>query len=355
MTPSPSPTKDEAILAAPPTTLFFVLIGSVIVLLTFGLGSTLTFEHVRKTLKTRLPPSIAICCQYGIMPLTAFALAKAFDFSPAKSIGLLLCGAVPGGETSNLFTYYIGGDVGLSIFMTVASVFTAIAFVPLCIFIYAPPLLQSGDDDEDINISVPYLNIFISLLVVIFPTMAGIFLRSKSESWATRAEAVGSIVGALFIVAALISGLMDNLALLDSDVQTWVASASLSLIGFMAGFGIGTACGLPKLTAITIGLEVGVQNTILSILMAYITFKDSPPRVLNEALIFPLMCSLWDCVNSVLLLVLVKLNCFGDLTSETSTIHDDDALEKSNSHNEGMKDKLKTRNALEMTHNDEGL
>lgn len=95
-------------LAAPPTTVFFVLIGLVLVFLTFGLGSTLTLEHVRKTLNTRLPPLIAICCQYGIMPLTAYALARLFSFSPAKSVGLLLCGCVPGGETSNLFTYYIG-------------------------------------------------------------------------------------------------------------------------------------------------------------------------------------------------------------------------------------------------------
>jgi bile acid transporter len=314
MYPSPAPTKDEAILATPPTLLLFILIGIVVVCLTLGLGSTLTIDHVKKTLKTRLPPSIAISCQYGLMPLIAFSLAKIFSFSPAKSIGLLLCGAVPGGETSNLFTYYIGGDVGLSIFMTVASVLTAIAFVPLCILIYAPPLLDSSDDDN-VEITVPYLNIFVSLLMVIFPTMAGIYLRTKSELWATRAEKVGSVVGALFILAALISGLLDNLALLNSDWQTWVASAALSICGFICGFTIGIVAKLPKMTAITIGLEVGVQNTILSILMAYITFKDSPPRILNEALIFPLMCSLWDVVNSLLLLLLVKLNVFGDLNS----------------------------------------
>jgi BASS family bile acid:Na+ symporter len=266
------------------------------------------------------------------MPLVAFLLAEAFAFSPAKSIGLLLCGAVPGGSTSNLFTYYIGGDVGLSIFMTVTSVLMAIFMLPILLLIYGPLLL---DDDDDVKFEVPYINIVATLFLVLIPTLGGIYLRSKSEHRAKQAENISSAIGVLFIAIALVSGLLDNLALLDSDAQTWVASAALSVVGFASGFGVSEASGLSRTTSLTIGFEVGVQNTVLSIAVAYVTFADAPTRQLNEALVFPLMCSLWDVANSIILLVAVKSKVFGELEKSPGTsLTTGDSSEEEKPHNE---------------------
>ena len=300
--------EDEAALATEPGPVMFALLGLIIVSLSFGLGSTLEVEHVRATLVRKLPPSVGISCQYVVMPAVAYGLAKACAFSPAKSIGLLLCGIVPGGSTSNLFTYYIGGDVGLSIFMTVSSVVAAIGMVPLLLWAYGTPLLErraaTGGND---SFEVPYGNIVGSLLLVLVPTLAGVYLRSRSARAAARAERVGSAVGALFILGALVDGVVNNLALFDSSAATWAASAALSVVGFGCGALLSRAVGLAPLECLTIGLEVGVQNTILSITIAFVTFADATVTERNEALVFPLMCSLWDVVNSVLFLGAVRL------------------------------------------------
>lgn len=116
MAPTLAPTLGEPPLASPPSTVFLILLGFVIASLTFGMGATLTWAHVEATIKRRKPAAVGLGCQYVLMPLIAYALAKIFNFSPAMSVGLLLCGIVPGGATSNLFTYFTGGDVGLSIF-----------------------------------------------------------------------------------------------------------------------------------------------------------------------------------------------------------------------------------------------
>jgi BASS family bile acid:Na+ symporter len=300
---------EEEAIASAPTPVLLTLLGVVVVSLMFGLGSTLDKETVRKTLKHKLPPFVGITCQYAIMPAIAYGLAKAFGFSPAKSIGLLLCGIVPGGSTSNLFTYYIGGDVGLSIFMTVTSVLVAIGMVPLLLWAYGTALLrESNVGEEDISITVPYTSLIVTLLLAIIPTLGGIYLRSQSIQWAKRAEIVGSIVGALFVLGALVSGIMDNLELFGSGVATWIASALLSVIGF----GLGTLVPafvfhLPRRTCLTIGLEVGIQNTILSITITFVLFANAETSVLNEALVFPLMCSLWDVANSILITFIVLL------------------------------------------------
>ena len=300
---------DETALASEPGPVMFALLGLIIVSLSFGLGSTLEVSHVRATFQRKLPPTIGLACQYAVMPAVAYGLAQAFSFTPAKSIGLLLCGIVPGGSTSNLFTYYIGGDVGLSIFMTVSSVVAAVGMVPLLLWAYGTPLLTRAalSNGRD-SFEVPYSNIVASLLLVFLPTLGGVFLRSRSARWAERAEKIGSGVGALFILGALVDGIVNNIALFDSDAATWVASAALSVIGFGCGALAAYVMRLAPLECLTIGLEVGVQNTILSISIAFVTFAGSSNKVRNEALIFPLMCSLWDVVNSILFLGAVQLS-----------------------------------------------
>jgi predicted Na+-dependent transporter len=125
---------EEAALATEPGPVLMTLLGLIIVSLTFGLGATLQVAHVKATVQRKIPPAVGIVSQYVVMPAVAYGLAKGLGFSPAKSVGLLLCGIVPGGSTSNLFTYYIQGDVGLSIFMTVASVLAALFMVPLLLW-----------------------------------------------------------------------------------------------------------------------------------------------------------------------------------------------------------------------------
>ena len=70
-----------------------------------------------------------------------------------------------------------------------------------------------------------------TLLLTIIPTIKEIYLRSKLIKWAKWDEMVGSIVGALFVLVALASGIMDNLGLFGSGAATWIASALLSVIG----------------------------------------------------------------------------------------------------------------------------
>lgn len=189
--------------------------------------------------------------------------------------------------------------------------------LPALLAIYGPSLLEGSEDVSGGDFVIPYGNIVSSLLLVLLPTMAGIALRHRSDRledlWARRVEKFGSGLGVLFIVGAIASGIVDNSKVFDSAWTVWVSSAALSLLGFGLAVGLSLAAGLSKSNAVTIGLEVGVQNTILSITIAIVAFKDARAGELNEALVFPLFCSLWDVVNSVLCLVAVRLGLFGEL------------------------------------------
>ena len=68
---------------------------------------------------------------YGLMPVMALALARAFGLSPALTAGMVLVGSINGGQASNLCTYIAKGDVALSVLMTTVTTIGAIFMTPL--------------------------------------------------------------------------------------------------------------------------------------------------------------------------------------------------------------------------------
>ena len=89
--------------------------GVVLVIIGLGLGASTQVDDFKKALATPQAVCIGLCSQYLLMPAIAFALAKIFGLSELSAVGVILVGCSPGGTTSNLFTYWSGGNVALSI------------------------------------------------------------------------------------------------------------------------------------------------------------------------------------------------------------------------------------------------
>ena len=56
--------------------------------------------------------------------------------------------------------------------------------------------------------TVPFLEIFYSLLMVLIPATIGIVLRKNSDRWADRAEKIGAMGGLMLIGASIVAGLV---------------------------------------------------------------------------------------------------------------------------------------------------
>ena len=62
----------------------------------------------------------AVFCQ------TAFALVKVFGLSGGLALGYFAAGCAPGGGSSNMYSYLLGGDVSLSVTMTLISIIASL-------------------------------------------------------------------------------------------------------------------------------------------------------------------------------------------------------------------------------------
>jgi bile acid transporter len=265
-----------------------------------SLGATLEWEDFLTVVREKKRGIlIGWFSQFGIMPLFAFILARAANFDAFTATGLILSGCAPGGSTSNLFTYWSKGDVALSITMSAMSTMCALFMFPLLNFLYIR--LGLGVDDD---VAIPFGNIVISLLVIAIPATLGITVRNKCGCMCRSIpiyvvlEKIGSALGALFLVAALVTGVSGNPELFNASEHPalFVFGFIFQPIGCLLGFSVALAAKMNHESRVAVSLETGVQNYTLVIAVLALSFTGCN-RIL--ALQFPLIASFWYVINSL--------------------------------------------------------
>ena len=155
--------------------------------ISFGLGATLYPAYFRDIYRTKKRAFIiGWSSQFGFMPLMAFAAAKIFSLPVEHAIGVILCGMAPGGSTSNLLTYWVNGNVALSVSMSVASTVCSMFMIPLLYLIYVKAAYGN-----EANITLPFTSILVPLACVVIGVGLGMLIRRYNKekqcgcSWRT--------------------------------------------------------------------------------------------------------------------------------------------------------------------------
>jgi len=97
------------------------LLAVMIFVIMFGMGSSLTLNDFKAIAKSPRGVLIGFVSQFGLMPLIAFGLSHVLGLAPAFAISLILIGTLPGGTTSNMFTYFSRGSMLVILYL----IFTA--------------------------------------------------------------------------------------------------------------------------------------------------------------------------------------------------------------------------------------
>jgi BASS family bile acid:Na+ symporter len=245
------------------------LLAILLLVLMTGIGATLSARHFREILRAPKGVLIGLASQFGWMPLIAFGLAQALQLPAPMAIGLVLVGCTPGGTTSNMFTYYAGADVALSVSMTVVSTAVAALVMPLLLMLYAEPLTSTA-------LSLPMGNIVTTLVLVLVPVGIGIAIRAKSEAAALRAERLGSLSGIIVLVLLICSSLWTNHAdLARIPTAGYVAAIALGLLGMVLGYGASRVLGMGVPQRRAVALETGIQNSPLAFAIILAAFPES--------------------------------------------------------------------------------
>ncbi|WP_248287087.1 MULTISPECIES: bile acid:sodium symporter family protein [Chromohalobacter] len=251
-----------AVIAALVPELFTGLAGyikTLLVIIMFAMGLTLTKGDFARVVKSPKPIAVGVVLQFLVMPLAALLVSRVLGLSPELTIGMVLVGATAGGTSSNVMTWLAGGHVALSVSMTMVSTLISVVATPLI------TLLLLGQ-----SIDVPVLGMLLSIAqLVVAPIVLGVVIHHLLGTHIQRVEpalatlAMAAIVLIVAIVVALNAGRLSTLGPIVA-----LAVIAHNGIGLAAGYGLARALRFDTRTARTIAFEVGLQNSGLAVTLA---------------------------------------------------------------------------------------
>jgi len=266
------------------------LLGIMMMVIMLGMGASLTWRDFLIAFRKPKGVLIGLLCQFGIMPLLGFSLAMALNFSPALTIGLILMACMPGGTTSNIFTYFSKGVLALSILMTTVCTLTALVMVPLLLALYSAAAGLGGE------FTIPTASVAQVLIVLLVPTVLGMVLRKINPNIGATIELIGGFMGIMVILFLVVTWIPRNHQLLaETPWPVYFAVIGLGLIGMALGYALARLLRQDNNRSRTIALETGIQNGPLAVLIITLSISG---EIQQQMLLIPILYSLFIVISS---------------------------------------------------------
>jgi BASS family bile acid:Na+ symporter len=208
-----------------------------------------------------------------LLPAFTFLLTRIIDPAPSLALGMILVAACPGGNFSNFLAHHARSNAALSVSMTAVSTALAVVMTPFNLAFWGR--LDEGTAAILTEVDLDPIDLVVTIVLILgLPLTAGMWVAARYPGAATRMRRPMKVFSlaafGLFIVGALAANWQQFL-----DHVGAVAIAVFLHNGFAIVLGYWTARGLrsPVYDARAIGIEVGIQNSALGLILIF-TFFD---------------------------------------------------------------------------------
>lgn len=234
-------------------------------LLMLAMGLSLSMDDFKNCAANPIPILLGFVCQYSVLPLTAFAIAKIGNLPAAFATGLILLGSCPGGQASNVATFVARGDVALSVLMTTTSTVAAAVMTPLLCSLLAGqfiPVNAWGLAESTARL-------------VLLPTLVGVALNELFP------KVVAKIRPAMPLLALMLTVILCAVPVAQvADVLRTSASMAIGPVlvlhgcGYFLGYSLPRIFGFNERTSRTVSIETGMQSAALAFSLSMKHFQD---------------------------------------------------------------------------------
>lgn len=228
-------------------------------LIMLGMGVTLSVDSFLSVLKKPSVVILGTLMQYTLMPFFAWLICLALKLPTDLMAGVVLLGCCPGGTASNVICYLAKGDVALSIVLTSVSTLIAFLATPFLTWLYIGQTVEV--DVMGMLVSV----VKIVLVPVVFGLSINYFFEEKIRKIRDIFPAISAL--AIVIIIAVIIG-VNRGSLENMGLMVLLAVVLHNGLGLAGGYGVAKALKLSETEARTIAIEVGMQNSGLSVALA---------------------------------------------------------------------------------------
>lgn len=225
----------------------------------FGMGLTLTIDDFKRVATRPKVIGLGVLLQYTVMPLAALVIGYGLSLPPELMAGLALLGCSPGGAASNVVSYLAKADVALSVTLTLMSTLLAVAATLLLTWLLVGQTIPVAVGDMLLSL----------LKIVLIPVLLGVLLNTLFHQHLVRLKPIFPLVAtvAIVIVIAIVVALNQE-QLATTGLAIMAAVALHNLVGLLGGYWIPRLLGFNPITCRTLSIEVGMQNSGLSVALA---------------------------------------------------------------------------------------
>ncbi|XP_062992150.1 sodium-dependent organic anion transporter [Elgaria multicarinata webbii] len=223
-------------------------------LIMFSMGCMVEVKKLWGHIKRPWGIAVGMMCQFGLMPLTGYILATYLPVKAIQALTIFIIGCCPGGASSNLATYWVDGDMDLSISMTIFSNVAGLGTMPLYLYLY------SCSWEFAQVIIVPYKTIGTELPGLVIPIACGIFVNYRWPKQSKIIRKIGSIAGVLVLIVLAVLNQALNKDFWDVDHWLLIAATILPSTGYLGGFLLARLTYQSWQRCRTIAVEIGSQN-----------------------------------------------------------------------------------------------
>jgi len=233
-----------------------------LILAMLGMGATLTGKDFRDVVLEPLAMAAGTAIQLVAVPLAAFVFLRLLGLGDGLAVGLALIAAIPGGTTSNIFTFFARGNAALSISITGVTTLLCLFSTPLILSLIISQYLPADFTMPKVQIM---RDIAFTLLLPLAAGMLYLYLFPRSAPILAKWSIRGSLLGILaIVVGSAMAGRLNIAAFGITNVLLVVAFVLfLSAVGHL----IPRILRLSRTDATAIEFEVIVRNINLGVMI----------------------------------------------------------------------------------------
>lgn len=227
------------------------LIVPLLQIIMLGVGCSMKWDDLRRAFKMYKAVAVGASCQFIIMPMVGFLIARLGGFPDEVAAGIVLVGCMPGGMASNVMAYIAKANVGLSVTMTSISTLLSPLLTPLLMAFWGGEF-----------ISIDFLAMVWDIIkMVIIPVALGISINYFLGRFASKLQVIMPIISmlgiALIIIIVTAAG---QGSLLSVGPLLLLAMFLHMTIGAALGYLVAKLFKLGEKECRTVCIEVGMQN-----------------------------------------------------------------------------------------------
>jgi len=264
-------------------------------LVMFGVALDIKISDFTNLLKSPKPVIIGIFAQFFLIPFVTFILVSVINPLPSIALGMIMVASCPGGNISNFMSKLAGGNTALSISLTAFASLAALVMTPLNFAIYGNLYEPTSEILKTVSLN-PLEVAKIVLLIIGIPLVLGMAIKHYFSHFASKASKFLKPVSILIFIAFVVVALYENLDIFTDYIGNVLFLVLLhNAVLILLGFYFAKITGLDYNDQKTLGIEIGIQNSGLGLLLVFSFFDGLGGMALLVA-----FWAIWDIVSGLI-------------------------------------------------------